>query len=50
MIALPAGRMKLRCQKRRGRWEAWLAEGHLNGLWSTTENTSILFWDDDSAA
>jgi len=28
----------------------WLAEGHLNGLWSTTENTSILFWDDESAA
>lgn len=28
----------------------WLSEGYLSGLWSTTEATSILFWDDDSAA
>jgi prepilin-type N-terminal cleavage/methylation domain-containing protein/prepilin-type processing-associated H-X9-DG protein len=28
----------------------WLPEQHLEGEWSTTPNTSILFWDDDSAA
>lgn len=28
----------------------WLSESYLKGEWSTTRNTSILFWDDDSAA
>ncbi|MEA3400335.1 MAG: DUF1559 domain-containing protein [Armatimonadota bacterium] len=27
----------------------WYSEAHLKGTWSYTENTSILFWDDDSA-
>jgi len=28
----------------------WLSKSLLEGTWSTTQNTSILFWDDDSAA
>ena len=28
----------------------WLSQSYLEGEWSTSENTSILFWDDDRAA